>query len=227
MFQRKRPIACLLLLIALREFEARSAPGALVDRVAVVIGDDVITAREIIELEAYLRYRRDHSKSAAAKDTTGRLMREAYEEAITRKLVEQKLKSDPEFRLARGRARQSVESSIQDEGAIAVHARLEPYNLALERFSEMESWTVAIQDYVRSKLRYAIVPTAVQIQQYIERYPELKTRMENLSDEGKDEVRSRIAQQLEFENYLVQYKKFIDELRAEVVVTEVFVPEAP
>jgi hypothetical protein len=201
-------------------------PGVLVDRIAAIVGQDVITVREIRELEAYLRYRRDHARSEAAQQVQGPLMLEAYEEAVTRKLVLQRLKSDPEFQLARGRARETVQRSVELEGRNAWGRKLDPYRLSVERYSEMEGLTMAIQDYVRAKYRYAIVPTAVQIQQYVEKHPELKRQVERLSDAGKEEVRALIARQLEFQNFLDQYGKFIEGLRAEVEVVQVHMPEA-
>jgi hypothetical protein len=215
------------LLAALSRAPGRAEPTDLVDRIAAVLGEDIITARQIEELAAYLRYRRDHARSALARNTDGPLLQEAYEEAITRALVQQRLKADPEFRLARGRARQAVERAIEEEGGSALQAQMEPYGLSVERFAELEGLTVAIQDYVRTKYRYAILATPVQIQQYLERYPELKNAVDKLSADGKEEVRRRIAQQLEFQNFMEQYKKFVEELRSGVEVTKVYVPEAP
>jgi proline dehydrogenase len=202
-------------------------PTALVDRIAVVLGQDVITAREIEELASYLRYRRDHARSTLAKNTNGSLVEEAYEESITRALVQQRLKADPDFRLARGRARDAVHKAIETEGESTMHGELEAYGLTEDRFLELETLTVAIQDYVRAKFRYVVVPTGVQIEQYLQRHPELKKAVESLSDEGQAEVRRRIGQQLEFQNFLEQYKKFVDELRSGVQVTKVYVPEVP
>lgn len=214
-----------LALLGIGGLGLRSEPAGLVDRIAVVLGEDIITTREIAELEAYLRWRRDNAQSLLARSAGGGLMREAYEEAVTRHMVLLKLKADPELRLARSRAQRSVESAIAAEGQEPLQRRLSPYGLSVERYAAMESLTVAVQDYVREKLRYAIVPTPAQIQQYIERHPELKGRVEKLTDEGKDRVRKAIGRQLEFQNFMDQYKKFVDELRSEVEVIRVGTPE--
>jgi hypothetical protein len=204
---------------------ARGQPEELVDRIAVVLGEDIITAHEIAELQAYLRWRRDTARSEIARSAEGGLMREAYEEAVTRHLLLQKLRADPDLRLARSRASRSVAGKIAREGSKALGARLEPYGLSIERYAEIESLTVAIQDYVREKLRFAIVPTPVQIQQAIEKHAELKQQFEKLSDAGKDQVRAAIGRQLELQSFLEQYKKFVDELRLDVEVIQVGAPE--
>jgi hypothetical protein len=197
-----------------------------VDRTVAILGADVITLRQVEELEAYLRYRRDHARSALAQQAGGPLLREAYEEALTRTLALQRLRADPDFRLARGRARAEVERDLQSEAGAELAPVLTGYGLSMERFAQLESLTIAIQEYVRAKYRHAIVPSAAQIQQYIERHRELKSQYEQLSDAGKQEVRALIGRQLEFHNFMEQYRKFIETLRSETEILEVDVPEA-
>ncbi len=199
----------------------------LVDRIAVVVGDDIITLRAINEMEAYLRYRRDHQQANRQMKDQGRLFQEAIQEAITRSLLSQKLRADPDFRVARGRARQEIDEAVEEKGLRAYRSELREYGLTVERFKELERTTRAIQDYVRTKYRYAILPTSVQIEQTIQSHSDLKRKLRKLSQRGQREVRELISRQLELKNYLAAYERFVKEYQADVPITKVFEPEAP
>ena len=93
------------------------------------------------------------------------------------------------------------------------------------RFVELEHLTLAIQDYVRDRFRHTIAPTAIQIEQYVRRHPELEKRLKELSDQGREEVRALISRQLEFQNSLASYERFVQEFRSDVEIIQVIDPE--